>query len=91
MNHQRKELSSKELIKQLYELEPTKTLFDKIIEASSVQEIMELHLKPEEIYSILNNIESLSSTFEKNFILAESFGRKLEKARPLKRRRAFFI
>lgn len=91
MYQQEKELSAEELMQHICGLQPTKTTFDKIIEAKSVQELIELHLDPEEVFSLFAKAEVLTASYEHNYIMSDLVGSRLEKARPVKRKRAFFI
>ena len=86
-----KELSADELMQRIYDLHPSKTTFDKIIEAESVQELIDLHLEPEEVFSLFAKAEVLTASYEHNYIMSDLVKSRLEKARPVKRKRAFFI
>ena len=86
-----KELSAEELMQRICNLQPPKTTFDKIIEAKSVQELIDLHLEPEEVFSLFSKAEVLTASYEHNYIMSDLVGSRLEKARPVKRKRAFFI
>lgn len=86
-----KELSADELMQRICDLQPSKTIFDKIIEAKSVQELIDLHLEPEEVFSLFAKAEVLTASYEHNYIMSDLVKSRLEKARPVKRKRAFFI
>lgn len=86
-----KELSADELMQRICDLQPSKTTFDKIIEAESVQELIDLHLEPEEVFSLFAKAEVLTASYEHNYIMSDLIRSRLEKARPVKRKRAFFI
>jgi len=86
-----KELSADELMQRICDLQPSKTIFDTIIEAKSVQELIDLHLEPEEVFSLFAKAEVLTASYEHNYIMSDLVKSRLEKARPVKRKRAFFI
>ena len=86
-----KELSADELMQRICDLQLSKTIFDKIIEAKSVQELIDLHLEPEEVFSLFAKAEVLTASYEHNYIMSDLVKSRLEKARPVKRKRAFFI
>ena len=93
MYQQEKEkgLSADELMQRICDLQPSKTIFDTMLEAKSVQELIDLHLEPEEVFSLFAKAEVLTASYEHNYIMSDLVKSRLEKARPVKRKRAFFI
>lgn len=86
-----RDLSVEKLMKSIAEMQPAKTNFDKIIEANTVKEIINLHLDPNDVLQLFSKAESLAASYEQNYILSDFIGNRLEKVRPVKRKRAFFI
>lgn len=83
------------VINKLKQLESPKTersIFSKIMEATTVGELLDLQLKSEEVFSLFEQAEILGRMEYNNILFAEMLVEKIKQCRPEKSgRRALFI
>lgn len=79
------------IINKLKSVQYTENNFSRIMKAQTVKELLDFHFNPEELIPLFHAAEELARFEESNILYCDSIAQKAKKARPVKKRRAFFI
>jgi predicted RecB family nuclease len=80
-----------EICEKLTVIQSNPSTFSKIMHAQSVQELLDLHLNPEEIVPLYRAVDKLAAMEEELFGYPDIIAKQLKSLRPVNRRRPFFI
>ena len=81
-----------ELINKLKAVEKSESVFSRVMHAKTVQEILDIDVKPEELLSFVEAAEELAQIEEDAILFGEILYQRMKDATPVKRRKhAFFM